>query len=56
MAALYFPCPVCDEARPVRVNRRGKVWLRCDECGVLLFINTVAGQATFCEKARRVTP
>lgn len=53
MSELSFPCPVCDQPQPVRINRRGKVWLRCAPCGVLLFINDVRAQARFCEKARQ---
>ena len=40
---MKFPCPLCSEMKIVRVNRRSKPFLRCDRCGVLMFVNRKAG-------------
>ena len=40
---MKFPCPLCSEVRTVRINRRSKPFLRCDRCGVLMFVNREAG-------------
>lgn len=43
---MKFPCPVCKETKEIRINRRGKPFLRCDQCGVLLFVNRKRGIET----------
>ena len=40
---MKFPCPLCSEIKVVRINRRSKPFLRCDRCGVLMFVNREAG-------------
>ncbi len=40
---MKFPCPLCSEVRTIRINRRSKPFLRCDRCGVLMFVNREAG-------------
>lgn len=51
MAALngrrIFPCPVCTEAREVRMTKKDKPYLICDPCGVQLFIRGPFGIAAF---------
>ena len=40
---MKFPCPLCSEVKPIRINKRSKPFLRCDRCGVLMFVNREAG-------------
>ena len=40
---MKFPCPLCSEIKAVKINRRSKPFLRCDRCGVLMFVNRKAG-------------
>jgi len=51
MAALngksMFPCPVCTQAREVRVTKKDKPYLICDPCGVQVFIRGPAGIQEF---------
>ena len=42
-----FPCPVCTQAREVRVTKKDKPYLICDPCGVQLFIRGPAGVEEF---------
>ena len=45
--ADYFPCPICRGLLPVRTARTGKPYLRCDPCGMQLFVRGSAGIRTF---------
>lgn len=40
---MKFPCPLCGKMRTVKINRRSKPYLRCDDCGVLMFVNRQSG-------------
>jgi predicted RNA-binding Zn-ribbon protein involved in translation (DUF1610 family) len=40
---MNFPCPLCREQRPLRINRKNKPYFRCEDCGVLMFINDPKG-------------
>ena len=40
---MKYPCPLCAEIKTVRINRRSKPYLRCDRCGVLMFVNRQRG-------------
>lgn len=40
---MNFPCPLCGRIKEVRINRRSKPFLRCDDCGLLLFVNRRSG-------------
>lgn len=42
-----FPCPVCTQARQVRVTKKGKPYLHCDPCGVQVFVRGPAGIEEF---------
>lgn len=42
-----FPCPVCMQAREVRVTKKGKPYLVCDPCGVQVFVRGQAGIEEF---------
>jgi len=46
---MNFPCPLCGRPLPVRINKRNKPYLRCDDCGVLLFVNKPTGIKTIME-------
>lgn len=43
---MNFSCPLCGEMQIVRINRRSKPYLRCDHCGVLMFVNRQPGIRT----------
>jgi len=47
MAALngkpMFPCPVCTDAREVRLTKKHKPYVVCDPCGIQLFVRGPAG-------------
>ena len=38
-----FPCPVCTDAREVKLTKKGKPYITCDPCGVQVFIRGPAG-------------
>jgi phage FluMu protein Com len=40
---MRFPCPICKEMKRIQINRRAKPYLRCDDCGVLMFVNKPYG-------------
>lgn len=40
---MKFSCPLCGIQKTVRINRRSKPYLRCDDCGVLMFVNRPSG-------------
>ena len=40
---MNFPCPLCGQMQIVRINRRSKPYLRCDHCGLLMFVNRQPG-------------
>ena len=40
---MKFPCPLCSSLKEVRINRKSKPYLRCDDCGVLMFVNRPTG-------------
>jgi predicted RNA-binding Zn-ribbon protein involved in translation (DUF1610 family) len=42
-----FPCPVCTQAREVRVTKKDKPYLVCDPCGVQVFVRGTAGIEEF---------
>jgi predicted RNA-binding Zn-ribbon protein involved in translation (DUF1610 family) len=42
-----FPCPVCMEAREVRVTKKKKPYVVCDPCGIQLFVRGSAGIEAF---------
>ena len=42
-----FPCPVCTQAREVRVTKKDKPYLICDPCGVQIFVRGPAGIQEF---------
>lgn len=42
-----FPCPVCMDARDVRLTKKGKPYLVCEPCGIQVFVRGPAGIAAF---------
>ncbi len=42
-----FPCPVCTQAREVRLTKKDKPYLVCDPCGVQIFVRGPAGIEEF---------
>lgn len=48
----FFPCPVCQELRPVRQTKNRKPYLRCDPCGVQLFVRGEDGIELFRKAVR----
>jgi predicted RNA-binding Zn-ribbon protein involved in translation (DUF1610 family) len=44
---LMFPCPVCTQAREVRLTKKDKPYLHCDPCGVQVFVRGPAGVEEF---------
>src|SRR5215469_6570392 len=38
-----FPCPVCTQAREVRLTKKDKPYIVCDPCGVQVFVRGPAG-------------
>ena len=49
---FFFPCPVCGESRPVRETKANKPYIRCDPCGVQLFVRGDEGISRFREAVR----
>lgn len=50
--AFFFPCPVCSEPLPVRETKANKPYVRCDPCGVQLFVRGDDGIRRFREAVR----
>jgi transcription elongation factor Elf1 len=42
-----FPCPVCMQAREVRITKKDKPYVICDPCGVQIFVRGPAGIEEF---------
>ena len=42
-----FPCPVCTQAREVRLTKKDKPYLVCDPCGVQVFVRGTSGIEEF---------
>jgi len=40
---MDFACPLCRKTKEVMINRKSKPYFRCDDCGVLMFINKPKG-------------
>lgn len=40
---MMFPCPLCKNPKEVKINQKSRPYLRCDECGVLMFVNRASG-------------
>ena len=59
---MKFPCPLCKSPKDVMTNRKSKPYFRCDDCGVLMFVNRPAGiriiesaEAVMMQKPRKET-
>lgn len=46
----YFRCPACGELREVQEARAAKPYLRCDDCGVQLWVRSPAGVWRFARR------
>lgn len=51
-SGYFFPCPVCAGLRPVRQTKSGKPYLRCDPCGLQLFVRGDDGIKRFRDAVR----
>lgn len=40
---MKFPCPLCKKSEAVLTNKKSKPYFRCEDCGVLMFINKHSG-------------
>ncbi len=40
---MNYPCPLCKRLKTIQINRKHRPYLRCDNCGVLMFINKSEG-------------
>jgi uncharacterized Zn finger protein len=40
---MKFPCPLCKKLETVLMNKKSKPYFRCEDCGVLMFINKQPG-------------
>ena len=40
---FHFPCPVCNTMRPVEIDKNSKPYIKCNDCGVQLFVRGKAG-------------
>ena len=40
---MTFACPLCQVECPVVLTKTARLMLRCDPCGVLMFVNKEAG-------------
>ena len=36
-------CPLCGKETVIKINKKSRPFLRCDDCGVLMFINKQRG-------------
>ena len=46
-AKRKFLCPVCMDAREVRMTKKNKPYITCDPCGIQLFVRGPDGIASF---------
>jgi hypothetical protein len=44
---FFFPCPICSTLLDVRLSKKGRPYLTCDECGMQLFVRTDEGVRRF---------
>lgn len=49
---FFFPCPVCGQSRAVRQTKANKPYVRCDPCGVQLFVRGEEGIRRFADAVR----
>ena len=49
-------CPLCKRPVEVKINRKKKPYLRCDCCGVLMFVNKPEGARILNHTARPTKP
>jgi uncharacterized Zn finger protein len=40
---MKFPCPLCKRKHNILINKKRKPYFRCDQCGLLMFINQSVG-------------
>jgi uncharacterized Zn finger protein len=40
---MQKPCPLCRTQTEIKMNKKSRPFLRCDNCGVLMFINKEKG-------------
>lgn len=40
---VEFPCPVCGKLRPIGMTKKDKPYLKCNGCGVQLFVRMEEG-------------
>lgn len=51
---MIHHCPLCKKPAEVRINRKNKPYLRCDLCGVLMFVNKPEGARMLNQASRPV--
>lgn len=44
---FYYPCPICSTLLDVRLSKKGRPYLTCDQCGMQLFVRTDEGVRRF---------
>lgn len=44
---FYYPCPICSTLLDVRLSKKGRPYLTCDDCGMQLFVRTDEGVKRF---------
>lgn len=49
--AFYFECPLCGRALDVRLSKKGKPYVTCDQCSLQMFVRGPAGITRFGELA-----
>lgn len=42
-----IPCPGCGEQTPVKKGKSGKPYIRCDDCGIDVFVRGAKGVNKF---------
>ncbi len=40
---LFFPCPICQGLRNVEITKNKKPYIKCNDCGVQLFVRGKEG-------------
>lgn len=51
-ATYYFACPLCGKALDVRLSKKNRPYVTCDECSLQLFVRGPAGIGRFDRLAR----
>jgi len=51
-----IPCPGCGASTPVKTGKSGKPYIRCDDCGIDVFVRGAKGVRKFFGEGEEPAP